>query len=123
MFSALDGVALTKRFGELCGAGFLKQQLITESDAAQILSQERTGFTVWLGERFQDSESAKFVARYTERGPLSLERLTVTGSAVKYVTKDSEAHTFDPLDFLALLWAHLLRPYESINRFYGWLRP
>ena len=120
MFSALDDVALTKRFGERCVAGFLKQKLITESDAAQILSQEHTGFSVWLGEPFQDSESAKFVARYIERGPLSLERLTVTGSTVRYVTKDGQSHLFDPLDFLALLCSHLPRPYESITRFYGW---
>ena len=120
MFSALDEVALTKRFGELCVAGFLKQELITEADATQIFSQEHTGFSVWLGEPFQDSESSKFVARYIERGPLSLERLTVTGNSVRYVTKDGQVHIFDPLDFLALLCSHLPKPYESITRYYGW---
>ena len=96
-FGNMNEEALNKRFGELCDNGFLKECLIEESDAAQILSQEHTGFSVWLGEPFQDSESAKFVARlvphsfsdggYIERGPLSLERLTVTD-----VNRGSWAH-------------------------------
>ncbi len=118
-FGNMNEEALNRRFGELCVSGFLKQGLIEESDAAQILSQEHTGFSVWLGESFQDSESSKFVARYIERGPLSLERLAVTETSVVYTTKGGEQHTYDPLDFLALLCSHVPRPYESLTRFYG----
>jgi len=119
-FKLLDEAALLRRFSELCVANFLNQELITESVAAQILSQEHSGFSVWLGEPFKDEESAKFVARYIERGPLALERLSATENTVLYTTKTGEIHRYDPLDFLALLTAQIPKPYESICRYYGW---
>lgn len=36
-----------------------------------------------------------------------------------YSTKDGQVKRFEPLEFLALLCAHLPRPYESLIRFYG----
>ncbi len=111
-FGNMNEEALNKRFGELCDNGFLKECLIEESDAAQILSQKHTGISVWVGEPFQDSESSKFVARYIERGPLSLERLAVTEASVVCTTKRGEQPKFDPLDFLALLCCHVPRPCE-----------
>ena len=50
---------------------------------------------------------------------MSLERLAVTETSVVYTTKGGEQHTYDPLDFLALLCSHVPRPYESLTRFYG----
>jgi hypothetical protein len=43
----------------------------------QILSEDHTGFGVWLGDPFHDKESEQFVARYIERAPLSLEKLSI----------------------------------------------
>jgi len=43
------------------------------------------------------------VARYIERGPLSLEKLSITDDIVEYATNDGITHEFDALEFLALL--------------------
>jgi hypothetical protein len=85
----------------------------------QILSQDHTGFNVWLGDPFHDKESEQFVARYIERSPLSLEKLSIQDDIVTYTTKDGAAHEFDTLEFLAALSAHIPKTYESLTRYYG----
>jgi len=117
---ALDLEVVTRVFAEGVLAEFAKRELITDEVMRQILSQEHSGFSVWLGEPFQDEQSDKFVARYVERGPLSLEKLAVTGAGVSYTTKDGATHEFDPLEFLARLSAHIPNSYESITRYYGY---
>ena len=86
----------------------------------QVLSQDHTGFSVWMGDPFQDEQSDKFVARYVERGPLSLEKLSMESDLVVYTTKDDATHEFDALEFLALLSSHIPNTYESITRYYGY---
>ena len=119
-FSEINLQAIEDRFAELVLGAFAKQELITDDVMSQILSQEHTGFSVWLGEPFQDEGSEKFVARYVEREPLSLEKLTLQDDIVTYTTKDGAAHEFDAVEFLALLSSHIPKPYESITRYYGW---
>jgi len=84
-----------------------------------ILSQDHTGFGVWLADPLHDKESEQFVARYIERAPLSLEKLFIQHNSVAYRTKDGTAHEFDALEFLAELSCHIPRTYESITRYYG----
>jgi hypothetical protein len=59
------------------------------------------------------------VARYIERAPLSLEKLSIQDDIVSYTTKESGAHAFDALEFLALISCHIPKTYESITRYYG----
>jgi hypothetical protein len=66
-----------------------------------------------------DKESEQFVARYIERSPLSLKKLSVHDDIVTYTTKDGAAHEFDALEFLAALSVHIPKTYESITRYYG----
>ena len=94
--------------------------LIDDGTVEQILSQEYSGFSVWFGEPFQDPDSARFVARYIERGPISLEKLSIEDDIISYATKDGKTHEFDALEFLALLTCHLPKKYESITRYYGY---
>ncbi len=94
-------------------------ELITDDDVAQILSQHHTGFFVWIGDSFQDKDSEQFVARYIERGPLALDKLSIQDDIVTYTTKDDVAHEFDALEFLATLSSHVPKLYESITRYYG----
>ena len=72
-----------------------------------------------LGDPFHDKESQQFVARYIERAPLSLEKLSLQDDIVTYSTKDGTAHEFDPLEFLAQLSCHIPKTYESLTRYYG----
>ena len=74
----------------------------------------------WFGEAFKDEQSDKFVARYVERGPVSLEKLSIVDDLVVYSTKDGASNEFEPLEFLALLSSHIPNTYESITRYYGW---
>lgn len=118
-FDTLDCNALCATFCDRVLAALHKKELITDEVVSQILSQQHTGFSVWLGEPFQDSESEHFVARYIERGPISLEKLSITDDIITYTTKDGTAHEFDTLEFLALLSCQVPKPYESLTRYYG----
>ena len=118
-FPVLDLKALTQIFGERVLIQLHKRDLITDDIVAQILSQEHSGFGVWMGDPFQDKESEQFVARYIERGPLALDKLSIQDDIVTYTTKDNKAHEFDALEFLATLSCHIPKPYESITRYYG----
>ena len=118
-FKIIDQAKLQQRFGELVLAALLKNELITDEIATQILSQEHTGFSVWLGDAFQDQDSKQFVARYIERGPISLEKLALHEDVVTYTSKDGSVNEFDLLEFLALMSSHIAKPYESLTRYYG----
>ena len=118
--AAIDTNALTRHFENEVLAKLVTRGLITDDDVAQILAQEHTGFGAWVGEPFEEAERTKFVARYIERGPISLEKLTIQDDIITYTTKDERAHEFDSMEFLALLSCHIPKPYESITRYYGW---
>lgn len=111
--------AIEEAFAERVLAQLHKRELISDDDVAQILSQDHTGFGVWMGDPFHDKESEQFVARYIERAPLSLEKLSIQDDIVTYTTKDGAAHEFDALEFLAALSCHVPKTYESITRYYG----
>ena len=63
-FAEVDVKAIEDAFAERVLAQLHKRELITDDDVAQILSQDHTGFGVWLGDPFHDKESEQFVARY-----------------------------------------------------------
>ena len=71
-FPEINLEVLTQAFGERVLAQLHKKELITDDVVAQILSQEHTGFGVWMGDPLHDKASEQFVARYIERAPLSL---------------------------------------------------
>jgi hypothetical protein len=119
-FPAIDTDALTRHFENEVLAELVTRGLITDEVPAQLLSQAHTGFGVWVGEPFKEADRTRFVARYIERGPLALEKLTIQDDIVTYTTSDEHAHEFDSLEFLALLSSHVPKPYESITRYYGW---
>lgn len=118
--AAIDTDALSRHFENEVLAALVTRGLITDDDVAQILAQEHSGFGAWVGEPFDEADRTKFVARYIERGPISLEKLTIQDDIITYTTKDERAHEFDALEFLALLSCHIPKPYESITRYYGW---
>jgi hypothetical protein len=110
---------LTENFARRVLKALKKRGLIDDATEEQILSQEHSGFSVWVGEPFQDKARELFVARYIERGPVSLEKLSLEGDKVVYTTKEKEEHIFDNLEFLALLSSHIPNPGESLTRYFG----
>jgi len=118
-FENINVAAITESFQNRVLSALHKKELIDDGTVERILSQEYSGFSVWFGEPFQDPDSARFVARYIERGPISLEKLSIEDDIISYATKDGKTHEFDALEFLALLTCHLPKKYESITRYYG----
>jgi hypothetical protein len=118
-FTEVNLKVIEQAFAERVLAQLHKRELITDDDVAQILSQEHTGFGVWFGDPFHDKESEHFVARYIERAPLSLEKISIQDDIITYTTKDGVAHEFDTLEFLAQLSVHIPKTYESLTRYYG----
>jgi hypothetical protein len=95
-FSELELKAIEEAFAHRVLAQLHKRELITDDDVAQILSQDHTGFGVWMGDPFHDKESEHFVARYIERAPLSLEKLAIQDDIDTYTAKDRAAHACPP---------------------------
>lgn len=119
-FAAIDSERIAAHFRDRVLAELVTRGLITDEVPAQILSQEHSGFGAWVGDPFTEEDRTRFVARYIERGPLSLQKLSITDDIVSYSTNDGRAHEFDPLEFLALLSAQIPKLYESVTRYYGW---
>jgi hypothetical protein len=71
-----------------------------------------------MSEPFHDDDSERFVARYIERAPLSLEKLSIQDIVI-YTTKEGITHEFDALEFLALPACQVPAPYESLTRYFG----
>lgn len=115
----IDLRALQATFENSVLAALKHKELIDDGIIQQILAQEHTEFSVLVGDPFSDSESKQFIARYIERGPISLQKLSIQHDIVTYTTNDGTAHEFDALEFLALLTSHLSLPYESIARYFG----
>lgn len=111
--------ALSRSFAKHVLADLVKRELIEPELQERILSQDHTGFNIWFGEPFEDKDRKLFVARYIERGPLSLEKLTLEHDILTYTSKDGIAEDFEPLDFLALLTSHMPSRGESVTRYYG----
>ena len=74
---------------------------------SQALSQEHSGFSFWRGDPFHDDESERFVARYVERGPISLQKLSVDEDLENYTTKEGKTHDF------GLAWC---QPVNAISK-------
>jgi hypothetical protein len=119
-FPAINTERMEEHFRDHVLAELVTRGLITDEVPAQILSQEHSGFGAWVGDSFTEEDRTRFVARYIERGPLSLEKLTIEDGIVSYSTPDGKAHEFDALEFLALMSCQIPKPYESITRYYGW---
>lgn len=119
-FIVIDTERMAEHFRDRVLAEFVTRGLMTDEVPAQILSQEYSDFDAWVGDSFTEEDRTRFVARYIERGPLSLEKLSVTNDLVYYSTNDGTSHEFDALEFLALLSVHIPTPYKSLTRYYGW---
>ncbi len=119
-FTAIDTERMAEHFRDHVLAELVTRGLITDEVPAQILSQEHSGFGAWVGDSFTEEDRTRFVARYIQRGPLSLEKLSITDHIVAYSTSDGVTHEFDALEFLALLSCQIPKAYESLTRYYGW---
>ena len=119
---SLNTEKLARLFAHKVLRKLLNKDLLADSVVEQILSQGHSGFSAWLGEEIcPDDEGFRlFLAGYIDRCPVSNSALTLLPDGkVKYSGKDGKFQFFDPLQFLALLTAHIPDHYESVVRLYG----
>lgn len=113
---------LSKLFAHHVLSALLKKELISDTDVEQILSQNHTGFNVWMGDVISsyDDSFRLFLARYIDRGPVAASRISIDGSTITYYTeKDPKTYEFSPLEFLARLTPHIPDKWEQTTRYYG----
>ena len=116
-----DAEKFTAVFAEKVLSLMKEASLIDDDRIALIKTWEHSGFSVWAGPEIspQDIDTQHFLARYIDRGPLSLQKLLIEDGRVLYVGDDEERASFDPLDFLARLSAHVTDKWESCVRYFG----
>jgi len=123
-----DPVVLTEAFRRAVLAAFVREGLFTPETADSMLVWPHSGFHVHHHVRIEadDAEGRAHLARYAARAPVALSRMTYDAEegVVRIVSDKTEGptagtHVFEPLEFLALLLAHLPRKNEIYVRYYG----
>ena len=125
----IDPDKLCNEFQSRVLRALVQEEIITQDVADNILSWEHSGFSVFVGERIEatDTKQRLFVARYLKKCPISNQRLSLTTHG-----KDTTVHlcasnkdnpvqerTFSLLEFLAALQCHLPSRWEQTTRFFG----
>jgi hypothetical protein len=100
----------------------------TSDTADSMLAWPHSGFHVHHHVRIEaeDVKGRSHLARYAARAPVALSRITYDAEeGVVRIVSDKPAgptagtHTFEPLEFLARLLAHVPRKSEIYVRYYG----
>ncbi len=106
----------------------LKDQGLIDDDRIQLLlSWRHSGFSVHNSVTVMQGDDRAFeaLARYCMRNPVSLSRLSFSPGekSVTYLPKaghdDEESETFDAMDFLARVLAHVPGPRRHLVHYYG----
>ena len=123
-----DLEVLREAFRRAVLAAFVQKGLFTEETADSMLAWPHSGFHVHHAVRIDpdDPSGRAHLARYAARAPVALARLTYDrDQGVVRIRSDKAdgptagTHTFDALDFLARLLAHVPRKSEIYIRYYG----
>jgi hypothetical protein len=125
----IDAQQLCKQFAQRVLAALVAKELISKEVADAILSWEHSGFSAFIGERIEASDTKQrlFVGRYLKKCPISNERLSVSVhgkdtvvhlAASKQDRLDAEL-AIPLLEFLALLQCHIPSRWEQTTRFFG----
>jgi hypothetical protein len=123
-----DPAVLTELFRRKVLAAFVKEGLFTPETANSMLAWPHSGFHVHHHVRIDtdDEKGRAQLARYAARAPVALSRITYDAEEriVRIVSDKSDGptagtHTFEPLEFLARLLAHVPCKSEIYVRYYG----
>jgi hypothetical protein len=94
---------------------------ITDEVIGQVLSQEHTGFSVWIGAAVIPEQGlyGEFMARYIARGCIANSKVRCDNGQVVYTNKEGQEFRFDELEFVARLVQHVPFHKESLIRYFG----
>ena len=120
---------LTEAFRRAVLRLFADRDLFEPEVAQSMLAWMHSGFSVddsvWLDQ--DDAPANRRLARYCARNPVSLDRMaydadagTVTYSSDKSSGPTAGCHTFDALDFVALVAAQIPDKGQVLQRYYGY---
>jgi hypothetical protein len=125
----IDFSALEEIFRERVFESLLKKEKITEEVAADMRAWPHSGFQVSWERRIEadDRKGLEGLLAYMDRPPVSLRRLSYRREDGLVHYQGTKLHPrlgtdhqlLPPLDFLALLVAHVLLRYEVTIRCYG----
>ena len=126
-FHTLD--VLTEAFRRAVLKLFVDLELFEPDVAESMLAWMHSGFSVndsvWLDQ--DDAPAHRRLARYCARNPVSLDRMaydadagSVTYSSDKPSGPTAGCHTFDALDFVALVAAQIPDKGQVLQRYYGY---
>jgi hypothetical protein len=123
-----DPQVLTEAFRRAVLAAFVKEGLFTPETADAMLAWPHSGFHVHHRVRIEpaDAKGRAHLVRYSARAPLALSRITYLPEEGRVCLRSDKAdgptagtHSFEPLEFLARLLAHLPRKGDVYIRYYG----
>jgi hypothetical protein len=120
---------LTEAFRRAVLKLFVDRELLAPEVAESMLAWMHSGFSVddsvWIDQ--DDAPAHRRLARYCARNPLSLDRMaydaqagTVTYTSDKPSGPTAGCHTFDALDFVALVAAQIPDKGQVLQRYYGY---
>ena len=119
---------LTEAFRRAVLRAWVRRELLDPDAAQSRLAWEHSGFHVHHSVRLEADDALGMLqlARYAARAPVALDRLhyDVGKKRVRLVSDKPEGptagtHDYDPLEFLALLLAHVPDRFEILVRYAG----
>lgn len=133
-------MALTEAFRRAVLRLFVRREIFEDEEAESMLQWPHSGFHVhdevlvryWCRRTTPRSSSGwPATARYCARNPVALHRLEYDArnggwvKRVKYWSDKTDgptagAETFDALEFLARVTAHIPDKHQVMTRYYGW---
>ncbi len=125
---SLDAETLTKVFEHKLLNILLKQDIIPQHVVTQIQSQERSGFSCWLGAQVSptDTEARLFISEYVNKAQIKMSKIEVLDRVAPLdevkirVSKDeTTSKDYSPLDLLAQLSTFIPDKWEQSVRYLG----
>jgi len=119
---------LTETFRRAVLREFVRRELLDPDVAQSMLAWQHSGFHVHHGVRLEADDALGMLqlARYAARAPIALDRIQYDAAKkrVQLVSDKRDGptagtHDFEPLEFLALLLAHVPDRHEILVRYSG----
>jgi len=121
---SLNTNKLNELFAHFVLKALLDRELINSTVVQQITNQTHSGFSVWFGDNItpEDSKALAFISSYIDRNPVTNDKIKLADNSIKYLHNSDflAIPTFDSLQFLATLSAHIPNKYEQTVRYYGY---
>lgn len=122
---SVDTEYLSRVFAEHVFEALRTEELLDSEAIAAMQAWRHSGFHAWVGEPVEasDSDKRQFLARYLKKSPVMHSRIELIHSGAEPIVRLSKAsdvsRDFAPLEFLALLQAHIPDLWEQTTRYFG----